>query len=53
MEECSCKFKNASVAVQKQAARLGIINKSAVKTPPKKTKPYKPKNLKYVRESQE
>ena len=35
-------LKNASVAVQKQAARLGIINKSAVKTPPKKTKPYKP-----------
>ncbi len=36
-------LKNASVAVQKQAARLGIINKSAIKTPPKKTKPYKPK----------
>jgi len=35
-------LKNASVAVQKQAAKLGIINKSAVKTPPKKTKPYKP-----------
>jgi len=42
-------LKNASVAVQKQAARLGIISKSAVKTPPKKTKPYKPTKPKVVR----
>jgi hypothetical protein len=42
-KQISANLKNASVAVQKQAARLGIISRSAVKTPPKKTKPYKPK----------
>ena len=42
-KQISENLKNASVAVQKQAARLGIISRSAVKTPPKKTKPYKPK----------